>query len=736
MASGHQPPAGASRARSLPSGKRARVPTVIQMEAAECGAASLAMVMAYHGLYVPLEQLRADCGVSRDGSKASNVARAARRYGFEARGQRLNDLEEAARAKTPYIAFWGFSHFVVVEGFGKHWVHLNDPASGPRRVTTEEFDESFTGVALMITPGPDFRPGGQPPSVVRALASRLRGLRRELLFIILVGLLLVVPGLVIPAFVRTFIDNVLAGRNMRWAHPILWGMGVTVALQVFLLWLQRYFLLRIETRLRVGMSARFLWHVMRLPLLYFNQRYGGEIGSRVALNDRLAQTLSGDIAANVVGIFMMAFYFVIMVNYDVGLALIGLAFAAANLLLLRRVARRRVDTNRRLQSDIGKLTGTSMAGIQIIETLKAGGTENHFYARWAGYFAQVMNADGQLAVQTRALQAMPTLLNALNTAALLSIGAYRVMTGHLTVGSLVAFQFLMAGFMAPVNTLVQLGGQLQELQADLGRLDDVLRHDLDPLWRSRLDGAPEADDDRTRLDGHVELREVAFGYSPLDPPLIEGFNLKLAPGMRVALVGPSGSGKSTVARLISGLYRPWSGQVLFDGAPRDTLPRRLLAASFALVDQDTFIFSGTLRENVTLWDETIGEAQMLQAARDACIHDDISARPGGYGQLVDEGGRNFSGGQQQRLEIARALAVKPRILVLDEATSALDPATELEVDRHIRRRGCTCIIIAHRLSTIRDADEIVVMDKGRVVERGTHEELLGRGGLYTSLIEN
>ncbi len=736
MTFGEKPSTGRKRVLSFPPARRKRVPTVIQMEAAECGAASLAMVMAHYGLHVPLEQLRIDCGVSRDGSKASNIARAARHYGFEAQGRRLNELEEAAQAPRPYIAFWGFNHFVVVEGFQRHRACLNDPASGPRRVTVQEFDENFTGVALLIKPGPGFHPGGQRPSVYRALASRLKGLKRELLFVLLVGLLLVVPGLIIPSFIRVFIDNVLAGGSQRWANPIMWGLGFTIAIQVFLLWLQRYYLLRIETRLRVVMSARFLWHIMRLPLLYFNQRFGGEIGSRVLLNDRLAKTLSGDIAANVIGLFMMAFYFVIMLNYDVLLSLIGLAFATANLLLLRWVSRRRVDVNRCLQSDMGKMIGTSMAGIQIIETLKAGGTIDHFFSRWAGYFSKVMNAEGRLSVQTQSLQAMPTLLNALNTAAILSLGAYRVMTGHMTIGSLIAFQTLMVGFMLPVNMLVQLGAQLQEMQGDLGRLDDVLRHPLDPLWVEQKQAVPGDGDNSSRLDGNVELRDITFGYSPLEPPLIEGFNLKLSPGMRVALVGPSGSGKTTVARLISGLYRPWTGQVLFDGVPRESVPRRILAASFALVDQDICIFSGTLRENITLWDETISEPQMLQAARDACIHDDISARPGAYGQLVEEGGRNFSGGQQQRLEIARALAVNPRVLVMDEATSALDPGTELLVDRNVRRRGCTCIIIAHRLSTIRDADEIIVMDQGKIAERGTHEELIKRGGLYSSLVEN
>jgi NHLM bacteriocin system ABC transporter peptidase/ATP-binding protein len=732
----HDPSRAVTAALRFPPSRRARVPTVMQMEATECGAASLAMVMAYHGLHVPLEQLRVDCGISRDGSKAGNLARAARKYGFEAQGRRIQELDDAAKVPVPYIAFWGFHHFLVVEGFSATAVWVNDPASGPRRVTAEEFDESFTGVAIQLAPGPDFRPGGERRGIFRALAGRLGGLHRELLFILLVGLALVVPGLVIPAFVRVFVDQVLLDNNLQWTNPILWGLALTVVVQVFLSWLQRFYLLRIQTSLMVGMAGRFMWHVLRLPLVYFTQRFGGEIGSRATLNDRLAQTLSGDIAASAVGLLMMVFYFVIMLSYDVVLALLGLFFAAASIGVLRLQAHRRGDINRRMRADAGKWTGASIAGIQIIETLKAGGTESEFFARWAGYFAKVVNADAQLASRTRSLQALPTLLNALNSAAVLALGAHRVMNGHLSVGSLVAFQSLMAGFLLPVNTLVQLGTQLQEIEGDVERLDDVLQHRLDPAWEQQPAATPARGGHRTRLDGAVELRDVTFGYSPLEPALITDFNLKLSPGKRIALVGPSGSGKTTVARLLSGLYRPWSGEILFDGIPREAIPRRLLCASFALIDQDTFIFGGTARENITLWDETVAEAEMVRAARDACIHDDISARAGGYDHLIEEGGRNLSGGQQQRLEIARALALGPRILVLDEATSALDPGVELLVDRNIRRRGCSCIIIAHRLSTIRDADEIIVMDRGRIVERGTHEDLAAHGGLYASLIEN
>jgi NHLM bacteriocin system ABC transporter peptidase/ATP-binding protein len=719
----------------FPRGKRARVPTVMQMESTECGAAALAMVLAYHGLHVPLEQLRVDCGISRDGSKAGNMARAARKYGLQAQGRRVHDLEDAALLTVPYIAFWGFNHFLVVEGFGPTSVWVNDPASGPRRVTAEEFDESFTGIVIELTPGPDFRPGGERRGVLRAVARRLVGLHRELSLVILLGLALVVPGLLIPAFVRVFVDQILVDENLQWANPVLWGLSLTIVVQAFLASMQRLYLLRVQTSLMVGMAGRFVWHVLRLPLVYFSQRFGGEIGFRVALNDRLAQTLSGDIAASVVACLMMVFYFGIMLTYDVVLALLGLAFAVASIGVLRAVAQRRGDINRRMRADAGKWIGTSIAGIQTIETLKAGGTESEFFARWAGAFARVTNAEAELASKTRTLQALPALLNALNSAAILALGAHRVMSGHLSVGSLVAFQSLVAGFLLPVNTLVGLGAQLQEVEGDVERLEDVLRHPLDPTWERPPRPEPGPRDGKTRLDGDVELRNVTFGYSPLEPPLISGFSLRLPAGNRVALVGPSGSGKTTVARLLGGLYRPWSGEVLFDGIPREDVPRRLLCASFALVDQETFIFAGTARENITLWDETIAEAEMVQAARDACIHDDVSARAGGYDQMIEEGGRNLSGGQQQRLEIARALALSPRILVLDEATSALDPGVELRLDRNIRRRGCSCIIIAHRLSTIRDADEIVVMDRGKIVERGTHEDLAALGGLYTKLIE-
>jgi ABC-type bacteriocin/lantibiotic exporter with double-glycine peptidase domain len=596
---------------------------------------------------------------------------------------------------------------VVVEGFGKKEVFLNDPAAGSRSVSRKEFDESYTGIALYLKPGEGFRKLGEPPRVYRALVRRLRHSGIDLAFVVLVGVVLVIPGLVIPAFIRTFIDEILLGKQLLWVNPILWGLGFTVCLQGFLVWLQQYHLLKLETKLAVSMSGRFLWHVLRLPHTFFSQRFSGEIGSRVMLNSNLAQMLSGELATNVINLFMMVFYLIIMLHYDVALTCVGLSFAVINLLLLSFVAKQRTDTNRRLQMDSGKWVAVSMTGVQMME----------------------------LARPTQVLGTIPTLLNALNTTAILSIGAERVMEGYLTIGSLVAFQALMACFIQPVNGLLQMGSRLQDIRSDVDRLDDVLRYDIDPSWKGGEKELPARIEGRARLEGYLELRNVTFGYSPLDAPLIENFSMQLTPGMRVALVGASGSGKSTVSRLIAGLYRPWSGDILFDGVPREEIPREILANSLAFVDQDIVLFQGTQKENLTLWDTTVTERQMVQAAKDACIHDNITRRPGGYDNRVEERGANFSGGERQRMEIARALALNPLILVLDEATSALDTITELQVDRHIRRRGCTCVVIAHRLSTIRDCDEIIVMDRGKIEERGTHEELIGRAGLYARLIE-
>ena len=700
------------------------------MEAVECGAAAFAIVLGYYGRIVPLEQLRIDAGVSRDGSKASNILKVARKYGLECKGLRCS--VEALRAlDTPSILFWNFNHFVVLEGFGKGKVYINDPGAGPRVVTDEEFDASFTGVVLTFEPGPNFQKGGRRRSLVATLGSRLKGFEAALAFALLAGLALVIPGLVIPVFSRIFVDNILVNNQMSWYRPLILGMALTAMLRTALAWLQQYYLLRFETKLSITSSSRFLWHILRLPLEFYTQRFGGEVASRITINDQIAAFLSNDLAARFIDALMVVFFALVMFTYDVRLTLVGIGAALLVVGATVIVNRRRVDTNSRLVIEQGKAYGALMSGLANVESLKASGTESDLFSRWAGYEAKFVNAHQKLGTTTQAFLALPPLLTALTNSIVLALGALLVMEGEMTMGMLVAFQSLMSSFLTPVNNLVGLASTLQEMEGNMNRLDDVMRYDVDPQTVEDEDG-PEAG---RRLEGSVDLKSITFGYSRLDDPLIKDFSLSLHPGRRVALVGRSGSGKSTIANLVAGLYEPWDGEIQFDGKPRRDLPRSVLANSVAMVNQDITLFEGSVRENLSLWDSTVPEPSLVRACKDACIHEDVSAREGGYGTRVAEGGSNFSGGQAQRLEIARVLAGSPRVLIMDEATSALDAVTEQMIDRNLRRRGCTCLIVAQRLSTIRDADEIIVLDYGRVVQRGTHDELMSDSdGLYAQLV--
>jgi NHLM bacteriocin system ABC transporter peptidase/ATP-binding protein len=736
--------------KTLKSTRRVKTPTVLQMEAVECGAAALAIVLGYYGQVVPLEELRVQCGVSRDGSKASNILKVARTYGLTAKGFR-KEPEELRTMALPMIVFWNFNHFLVVEGFKKDRVYLNDPGCGPRVVDVDEFDQAFTGVVLVFEKTADFKSGSHQHSMLKSLAQRLPGSREALVFVLLVSLMLVLPGLVIPTFSSIFVDSILIGTMDNWLKPLLIGMFFTAVLRGVLTWVQQHYLMRLEVKLGLTSASKFFWHILRVPIEFFTQRHAGEIGTRVAINDKVARLLSGDLATNMLNVVMVGFYALLMLQYDVLLTLIGVVVAAMNLAFLQLVARKREDANHRLLQEQSKLMGTAMGGLQLIETLKASGGEADFFAKWSGYHAKVLDAEQQLGFTSQMLQVVPPFLTAFNTAIILGVGGLRVMEGSLSMGMLVAFQSLMASFLVPVNQLVGFGSTLQQVKGDLNRLDDVLMHHLDKrvvqdellAQTQRAEcgvNLSSADKDQPlnipcKLSGALTLKTISFGYSRLDPPLIVDFDLDLKPGARVALVGPSGCGKSTVSKIVAGLYEPWQGELLLDDRKRGDFSRTVISESVAMVDQDICLFAGTIKENLTLWDESIPEEQIIAAAKDAAIHDVIISRAGGYDSKVVEGGNNFSGGQRQRLEIARALTVNPTLLVLDEATSALDPVTEKIIDDNLRRRGCTCLIVAHRLSTIRDCDEIIVLERGQIMQRGSHDELMqNSAGLYAELV--
>jgi NHLM bacteriocin system ABC transporter peptidase/ATP-binding protein len=713
----------------LPDTAQHRTPTVLQLESVECGAAALAMILAFHGRHVPLEQMRVDCGVSRDGSKAGGLLRAARAHGMVARGFK-KEPDDLARLPLPAIVFWNFNHFVVLEGFrdGRAW--LNDPARGRRSVDAAEFDQAFTGVVLTFERGPEFEPGGHPPSVLRSLRQYLDGFRVAIGAVFFIGLALVVPGLALPWLLGRFVDEVLVAKLDGMALPLLLGLIAAALLRALLLSLQAKLLMDTFGRAARASARRFFAQALALPMTFYSQRSAGEIAARVDLNERVAEAISADLAHLALDLVTASFFLLLMARLDAGLTLVVAVCLAIELVAWRALARRTAEISQELSVQAGKLAGTATGGLANIETIKAGGQETALFLKWIGLQVQYVNASIRAQRYLLTLGQAPAVLGLVAHLAVLGLGAALIMKGVFSVGDLVAFQVLLAGFTAPVHALFAHTQKMQTLRGDLARLDDVLHH------------APEEGVEVIRGDaslaapafaGALEFRDVTFGYNRGEAPLIEGFSLSLKPGGRVALVGASGSGKSTVARLAAGLYRPWSGEILFDGVPRSMYERAHLAQALAYVDQDVMLFEGTVRENLTLWDDAPEEA-IRAAARDASIEAEILQRDGGLNAPLQEGARNMSGGQRQRLEIARALVRNPALLILDEATSALDPATEAIVEAHLRRRKVTCLVVAHRLSTVRDADEIVVLDAGRVVERGTYEELKALDGRFSELV--
>lgn len=708
----------------------AKVPVIMQLEALECGAACLCMVMGYYGKWIPLEQIRLDCDVGRDGSNAASILKASRSYGMNAKGYRFEPEELRREGVFPCIIHWEFSHFVVCDGFKGNKVYLNDPARGNIVVSMEQFDEAFTGVTLMMEPNEEFVPDGKKRSVLNFTLERLHGTEAAMAFVVITSVIGSLTTIFQAGFSRVFIDYLLPKTNPTWIAPFFILLALLIIIQLISSLIRIIYSRRLDGKMAAVGSASFIWKVLKLPIVFFSQRMAGDIESRKVSNANISKQLVDTIAPLLINTAMMLFYLIIMIRYSWLLTLIGVGSIIINVVLSRYISSKRINITRVAMRDQGKLAGVTTGAFDMIDTIKASGAENGYFERWAGYHASVNTQHTKLLKVDQYLGMVPTAIRIISSILIMIGGVYLAMQGEFTIGMITAFNGFLAQFIQPASQLITAGQVIQEVKTEMERIEDVMKYPNDPM----LENEHRETESYRKLSGRLSMRHVTFGYSRLEPPLIEDFNLELDPGQRVAFVGFSGCGKSTLAKLISGLYQPWSGEILLDDTPLADIDRDILTGSVAVVDQDITLFEDTIEANIRMWDNSIQDFEVILAARDASLHDDIMQREGDYKYRITEGGKDFSGGQRQRLEIARVLAQDPTMIIMDEATSALDARTEFEVVNSIKERGISCVVIAHRLSTIRDCDEIIVMDKGKVVERGTHEELIKNGGLYMELV--
>lgn len=712
--------------------KVAKVPVVMQMETLECGAACLKMILSYYDKWLPLEQIRFDCGVSRDGSNAKNIVKAGRKYGLISKGFRYSSFELREKGIFPCIVHWNFNHFVVVKGFKKNMVMINDPSDGSCCISMEEFDESFTGICLTFEPGEDFETYGKEKSMISFALKRLEGTSTAIIFLTLTTLISSLIGIINPVFARVFIDRLLTGKNPEWFIAFIFLLLIISIIQVFVMSLKSIYLLRINGKFSAIGNISYMWKIFHMPMSFFSQRLAGDIQQRKKMNANIANKLVDIFVPVFFNISMMIFYLIIMIRYDFRLTLIGVLSVVLNLIISIMISKRRINITRVQMRDNAKLAGETISGIDMIETIKASGVENIFFERWSGYQASINAQEVKYTKLNQYLGILPLFINSISSIAILTLGVVLTINGKFTIGMIMAFQGFLTAFTSPATKLIEVNQALQEMRTQMERVEDVMQYPMSMNYKEEDSNEVEYN----KLSGNIEIKNLVFGYSRLEEPLIVDFNLNLKQGSRVAIVGMSGCGKSTISKLISNLYTPWEGEILFDGKKVSQIDKSIFTGSLAVVDQDIILFEDTIANNIKMWDDSIEDFEMIIAGRDAQLHEDIMQRDGGYQYKMLEGGKDFSGGQRQCMEIARVLAQDPTIIILDEATSALDAKTEYNVMKSIKDRGVTCIVIAHRLSTIKDCDEIIVLERGRIVERGTHEQLYLKGGVYTQLIDN
>jgi len=708
-----------------------KTPTIYQMEATECGAASLSMILGYYGRHEPLEKMRIETGVSRDGCNAKNILRAGEKFGFIVKGYKKS-MEDLLEIETPCIIHWNFNHFVVFEGQKGNYYYINDPAMGRRKLTYEDLDDAFTGIVLTFEKTEKFEKSKKQKKLMGFIKGRLAGQYSAIFALVAIGLLLVFPGLIIPVFSQVFIDDILLGGNTSWIMALLGIMIGTMVFQAVLTYYRGMLLQKLQNKMCMISAHSFLSHMFRLPMNFFDQRYAGDLAERVENNNNVNNFLTGDLAETVLNIFVALFYLVLLLLYSPQLTIIGIVSLGINIVLVKVSSEMIANSTMKMQQDQGKMTGAVFAGLNITSTLKASGAENEYISRILGYYAKTIRLEQKLGKTQQIINAIPEASKEISNVLVLMFGGVLIIRGEMTAGMLVAYTSLLTAFTDPVNKLVGFIQRIQTLKADMSRVEDIVNYEVDEKYIETSETTVMT----TKLTGDVELKNISFGYSRLEKPLVEDFYFHLKSGRSIAFVGSSGCGKSTVSKIVSGLYTPWDGEILMDGFNIRNIAPEIMSSSVSTVSQSVTLFSGSIADNLTMWNKSILEEDMIKAAKDACIHDIITKKPDAYEFMLEEGGANLSGGQRQRLEIARALVTNPTVLIMDEATSALDPLVEKEIIDNIKRRGCTCVIVAHRLSAIRDCDEIIVMERGKIVQRGDHEKLMGQAGHYQSLVKN